>query len=94
MTKKTIILFIILFIGLVLPILGLYNCSGFNSGNMSVQSCIIDNNFSRQYADFYYGLITISSYVLFVPVLFYIGFVVFIANFISKRFFKVEFEKD
>ena len=85
MSKKTIVLIILLFIGLILPILGMYNCSGFNSGNMSVQSCIIDNTVLRKYADFYYGLITISSYILFVPVLIYIGIVIFIAKFISKK---------
>lgn len=86
MRKKTNIKIVILFIGLVLPVLGMLNCSGFNEGSGSVRSCIIDCTFLREYANFYFGWLVISAFAIFIPVFVYIGFVIFMANFISKQY--------
>lgn len=93
MRKKVLIVITAFFIGIVLPILGMYNCSGFNTGTMSVQSCIIDNALLRSYANFYSGWVIMSSYVLFVPIFAYIVGLVVATNYIAKRFFNVEFKK-
>ena len=86
MSKKRAIRLVFYFIGLVMPILGMMNCKGFNEGSMTVKECFIDNSLLRSYADFYYGWVTISSFMIFIPVIIYIIIVIKLARFISNRF--------
>lgn len=73
------------FVGLVLPLLAMLNCEGFNEGSMAVKSCVIDSELVKAYASFYFGWITISSFMLFIPVFFYILFV----HLTSKKLAKI-----
>ncbi|MEM6377434.1 MAG: hypothetical protein AAF705_04420 [Bacteroidota bacterium] len=84
MKVKQSIQLLLYFVGLALPILGMLNCSGFNAGNMAVQSCFIDHPLIRDYASFYYGWITVASFMAFIPVVLYIIVVVLSAELISK----------
>jgi len=86
MSTKLIIKLVILFIGLVMPILGMLNCKGFNEGSMKVKECFFDNELFKSYASFYFGWITISSFMMFIPVIIYIFIVFQIAKFVSSYF--------
>ena len=72
MNKRTLVKLVCYFIGFILPILAMYNCTGFNAGNGTVTDCVIDAPFIREYANFYFGWITISSFMFFIPVIIYI----------------------
>jgi len=86
MTKKTIAKIFVYFIGLVMPILAMLNCNGFDGGNMKVSHCFIDSSLIRSYADFYFGWLLISSFMVFIPVIIYVGIVVLVAKYFSKVF--------
>ena len=83
MSKRLSIKLVIYFIGFVLPILGMLNCSGF-SLDYSVSECYIDIGFTRAYAVFYYSLITIAPLIYFIPYVIYIAIVVILAHVISR----------
>jgi len=74
----------IYFIALVLPIIGMMNCSGFDEGSMVVKSCVVDGSIFRAYASFYYGWLLIFAFAGFIPVLMYIGVVIIFAKIVSK----------
>lgn len=57
----------------VLPILIMMSCSGWNSGTMEVQQCIIDVSIIRLVAKFYSSWLMLSSFMLFIPVVLYVG---------------------
>jgi len=69
-----------------MPILAMLNCKGFNEGSMKVSKCFIDSSLIRSYASFYYGWLTISSFMMFIPVFIYIGVVILIAKYFSRLF--------
>jgi uncharacterized membrane protein len=80
MSKK--ITLAVYFIAFVLPILGMMNCPGWNEGS-GVQSCIIDGNIFREYAELYYGLLLLSAFLMLIPVIIYVGFVIAVTKLIS-----------
>jgi hypothetical protein len=80
----------IYFIAFALPILGMMNCSGWDEGSMTVESCMIDGAIFRAYADFYYGWLLISAFMVGAPILLFIGIVVFLTKLITKRIDKTE----
>jgi hypothetical protein len=85
MLKKTTIIKIgIYFAAFGLPILGMLNCSGWSESDMKVESCIIDAQFLRDYAAFYYNFLLISSFTVLIPLIIYVLLVVFIAKKIAK----------
>jgi len=71
----------IYFVGFILPVLGMYNCS--ESGG-EITSCIVDTAFLRNYAGFYYGLLLLSSFLLLVPLAVYALLVKVIASITSR----------
>ncbi len=85
MERTTKIKLVIYFIGFILPILGMMNCQGWNEGSGVVSDCIIDCILFRSYADFYYGLLLISTFMVLIPLGIYSIIVIFLANFLSKR---------
>jgi hypothetical protein len=88
MKKSTIFALAIYFIAFALPIIGMMNCSGWNEGSMAVKSCAVDSPFLRSYANFYYGWLLLSAFMIGAPILAYGGIIVFITRFISKKFIK------
>ena len=62
----------IYFCAFVLPILFIINCEGWNAGGMSVKSCTIENYIFIEAANFVIGLLFLSSFMAFIPVLIYI----------------------
>lgn len=84
MSKRKILALCIYFIGLILPILGVLNCSGWDEGSMQVQSCYIDSEFIRSYANFYYALLIYSAFIMLIPIIIYIGIIVLIAKYLPK----------
>lgn len=68
-------------IGIGFPIFAMWNCSGFNEGSMVVKDCIIDSNLLRNFSSFCYGVVTISSFMMFIPIILYI----YIIHNLSKR---------
>ena len=70
----------------IFPVLGMKNCEGWNEGSMTAKSCIIDNSFLHAYADFYYGLLLISSFTLLIPLLIYIAGSVWLAGVLGRKF--------
>lgn len=87
---KIILILAIFFIAFILPILGMRNCSGWNEGSMAVTSCTIDGNIFREYANFYYGLLLISAFMMLIPAVIYVGVVIFFTKLILKLFDKTE----
>jgi len=85
MSKQRAVKIAFYFIGLVMPVLGMMNCKGFNEGSMTVRECFIDHSLLRSYADFFYGWMTISSFMLFIPIIIYIIIVIKLAKYISNR---------
>ena len=71
----------IYFVGIILPILAMYNCSGFNEGSMAVDHCVVDHILIRKYASFWYGVVTISSFMFMIPIVVYI----YIVHKLAKR---------
>lgn len=86
MAKTTVIKIVTYFVGLVMPILGMLNCGGHHEGTMQVSSCIIDCSITRSYANFYWGWVTMSSFMLGIPIIIYIVVVIQLAKNLPKRF--------
>jgi len=84
MTKRKVLAFFIYFVGLVLPVLAMLNCSGWDEGSMQVQSCVIDSDFIRAYANFYYALLLFSAFMVLIPLIIYVGVIILIAMFLPK----------
>jgi hypothetical protein len=51
---------------------------------------MIDGAIFRAYADFYYGWLLISAFMVGAPILLFIGIVVFLTKLITKRIDKTE----
>jgi len=60
---------IILFLG---PILIMGNCSGWNEGSMKVANCAVDFPLARDFADFFYGIVLFSAFLVGLPILVYL----------------------
>jgi len=86
--KKHVFYGVVLFITVVLPILGMVNCNGWNEGSMKASACLIENPFLVSYASFYYGWIFLSIFTLGAPLLIYGGAIFFCSRWIAKKFFK------
>ncbi|MFT2112748.1 hypothetical protein [Marinomonas sp. 2405UD68-3] len=84
MSKGSRISFVLYFIAFVLPVLGVMNCDGWNTASMSVKSCAIDSGVLRGYADLYTALFYFSSFLVFIPILIYIGVCTLIIKLIRK----------
>ena len=57
----------ICFYGVILPILAMWQCSGWNEGSMEVESCFIDTSVTRGFANFLYGIVLVSAFAGCVP---------------------------
>jgi small-conductance mechanosensitive channel len=64
------------FCAFILPILSVINCEGWNAGSMSVKSCTIENYVFIEAANLVIGLLFLSSFMLFIPVLVYVLLVI------------------
>lgn len=60
------------FLFFVCPVLGMMNCQGWNSGSMAVKSCVVNIGLLQVYANFYYGLLLMSSFALLIPLIIYV----------------------
>lgn len=67
---------IIYFCTFILPILLASNCDGWNAAEMSVDSCVIENQFFVEAANFIISMVFISSFMGFIPILIYIFVVI------------------
>ena len=72
------------FLFFVCPILGMMNCEGWNEGTMAAKTCLIDTPILHAYANFYYGFIAISSFMIFFPVFMYIAICIWVSDFFGK----------
>jgi hypothetical protein len=61
----------------IIPILGMMNCSGWNEGSMTVESCLIDAPLFRDYANLYYNFMLFSALMGGIPIIIYV-FLVFL----------------
>jgi len=74
-----------IWLGFVLvPVMAMGNCSGWNEGSMAVASCAIDTPFLRELANFYYGYLLLSAFTLGVPIFIYLA-VGFFAGRVANR---------
>jgi len=92
--KKNLLRFLIYFIAFILPILGMINCSGWSEGTMEVSYCVKGGMFSKIYANFYYSLIFYSAFMLLIPLVIYIGGIIFFIEKIFLKFFSFILEKE
>lgn len=69
---------------IILPILIMSNCSGWNEGSMLVQSCYIDNSLTRSLAELVYGLVFMAVLMIGIPLLVYLLLVILAIYFIYK----------
>ena len=70
--------------GVILPILGMMNCSGWNEGSGTVSKCLISGGFMIGYANFYYGLMLLSAFMFLIPLVVYVAILLFLYSRISK----------
>lgn len=80
---RTLIAFAIVFgAGIGLPVLALFNCSGWNEGSMRVATCIVDTPALREWAEILYGFLLLASFLAGIPLLIYLAFLIALALFI------------
>ena len=93
-SRKTKIIRVIMYsLTILVPLLAMENCSGWDEGSMEVSSCFIDILIFREFANFCYSLLLISAFLAFIPLLIYILIVIGITEFlvfIIKRIEKKE----
>lgn len=58
-----------------LPVLFMANCSGWDTGSMAVDSCIIDTQGLRALSNMVWGTIFASVFLLCLPLVAYVGIV-------------------
>jgi hypothetical protein len=68
----------------ILPILGMMNCEGWNEGSGTAKSCLIDAPILHSYADIYYLLITMSAFMLLIPLMVYVIFGFFVSEVLGR----------
>jgi hypothetical protein len=80
---RTLIAFAIVFgAGIGLPVLALFNCSGWNEGSMRVATCIVDTPALRDWAEILYGFLLLASFMGGIPLLIYLVMLIAVALFI------------
>ncbi len=84
MKKVYVIRFVIYFIFLAGPILAALNCPGWNEGVGSTGECVIDTEFLRKLASASYTMLLISAFTLFLPILIYIGIIIYVTEWYIK----------
>ncbi len=84
MRKLPAIPVVVTAIGILLPILAMLNCSGWNEGSGMVKACVIDGPLFRSAANFAYGFVVISVFIGFIPVFLYIAIVFFASMGIAR----------
>ena len=77
----------------VFPVLGMMNCQGWNEGSMESKTCVIDGTIFHVYANFYYGFITFSSFMVFIPLLLYIYACFKASEFFGKKLLGIGSDK-
>jgi hypothetical protein len=71
----------------VLPILAMINCEGWNEGSGTCTACFIDIPFLRGVAESLYGWLLLSAFTLGLPIFAYLFLVLVLARFVGRRFF-------
>jgi len=78
----------------LLPILAMLNCEGWNEGSGTCTACLIDTPFLRGVAESLYGWLLLSAFTLGLPIFVYLFLglliakvIVLIAKVIGRRFF-------
>ena len=92
-SRKTKIIRVIMYsLRILVPLLAMENCSGWDESSMDVSSCFVDISIFREFANLCYSLLLISAFLAFIPLLIYIlivigitEFLVFIVKKIEKR---------
>jgi len=73
------------FVTFVLPILSAMNCPSYSAaGSISASSCYVKSELLASLADVVYGALLISSFLIFIPILIYIGIVVAVTEITAK----------
>lgn len=86
---RTLIAFAIVFgAGIGLPVLALFNCSGWNEGSMQVATCIIDTPGLRDWSEILYGFLLLASFMAGIPLLIYLVVLIVLTLFIRRALSK------
>ena len=90
-SRKTKIIRVIMYsLTILVPLLAMENCSGWDEGSMEVSSCFVDISIFREFANLCYSLLLISAFLAFIPLLIYILIVIGITEFLVFIVKKVE----
>lgn len=71
----------------LLPILAMLNCRGWNEASGTCTSCFIDTPFLRGVAESLYGWLLLSAFTLGLPIFVYLLLALLLATFVGRRFF-------
>jgi hypothetical protein len=89
--RKTKIIRVIMYsLTILVPLLAMENCSGWNEGSMEVSTCFIDILIFREFANLCYSGFLISAFLAFIPLLIYILIVIGITEFLVFFVKKIE----
>ena len=71
--RKTKIIRVIMYsLTILVPLLAMENCSGWDEGSMEVSSCFVDISIFREFASFCYNILLISAFLAFIPLILYV----------------------
>ena len=90
-SRKTKIIRVIMYsLTILVPLLAMENCSGWDEGSMEVSTCFVDISIFREFANLCYSLLLISAFLAFIPLIIYILIVIGITEFLVFIVKKVE----
>jgi len=89
--RKTKIIRVIMYsLTILVPLLAMENCSGWNEGSMEVSTCYVDISIFREFANLCYSGLLISAFLAFIPLIIYILIVIGITEFLVFIVKKIE----
>jgi hypothetical protein len=71
-------------VGLIIPVVIMSSCSGWNAGSMQVSSCLVGATWYTNTADALYGFVYVSAFILFIPVIIYMGLLAAIGSLLAR----------
>jgi len=78
---------------MIIPLLAMQNCTGWNESSMEVSTCFVDISIFREFANFCYSKILISAFLGFIPLIIYILIVIGITEILVFIIKKIEEKK-
>ena len=69
-------------LSVAIPVLAIYNCTGWSTRDMEVSNCYINFDFCKILANFFLNWLFFSAFLLGIPIIVYFGIFIGITEFI------------